>query len=194
MGKGIFALVCILTGTSTVSGGQAGLAADANRVIVFVQNDVAPTDVVSRAKFLASDLFDRVNVKIEWHCGKPRGEGADNAIAVELYLPYDGHPHPIAYALPYEGVHIRVFYDRVQYQSNPAALLAHVLVHEITHILQGADHHSLTGIMKERWSIADIDKMSSRTLMFTEADVLLLQKGLAIRAQRAGLAGNQTGF
>ena len=45
----------------------------------------------------------------------------------------------LAFALPYEGVHIQIFYDRVRAAEPllPQVALAHVLAHEITHVLQG---------------------------------------------------------
>src|SRR5208337_2177136 len=66
----------------------------------------------------------------------------------------------LAYALPYEGAHIVVFYERVKLKSGYARqLLAYVLVHEIAHILQGIRRHSQSGIMKASWDYRDYDKM-----------------------------------
>jgi hypothetical protein len=50
-------------------------------------------------------------------------------------------------ALPLEGSHARVFYDRVLRASPDDAyqdaLLAHVMAHEIAHVLQGLIRHSV---------------------------------------------------
>jgi hypothetical protein len=57
----------------------------------------------------------------------------------------------LAYALPFEGTHIVVFYDREERSEELAWLrvyVRHVIAHEVTHILQGAIWHSETGIMK----------------------------------------------
>jgi len=35
------------------------------------------------------------------------------------------------------------------------SLLAHVIVHEITHLIKGTDEHSESGILKQRWEPAD---------------------------------------
>jgi hypothetical protein len=46
-----------------------------------------------------------------------------------------------------------VFYDRLQERGQPnrlPAILAHVMVHEITHILQGVQRHSKSGVMNRR--------------------------------------------
>jgi hypothetical protein len=41
---------------------------------------------------------------------------------------------------------VLVYLDRGQAFSN--ALLAHVMAHEITHVLEGIDRHSSEGVMK----------------------------------------------
>jgi hypothetical protein len=79
------------------------------------------------------------------------------------------HPGALAYALPYEGVHIEVFYDRIA-QADPdlvPSLMAHVIVHEITHILQGIDRHSTGGIMQAVWGSSDYIQMKRGQLRYT---------------------------
>jgi hypothetical protein len=81
------------------------------------------------------------------------------------------------------GVHIRVFYDRVwsQARSLRTQLLAHVLVHEITHVLQGIDRHSDSGVMKAVWTGEDYSQMRVEPLPFAPEDVELVHVGLARR-------------
>ena len=91
-------------------------------------------------------------------------------------------PNALALAKVYEGVHITVFWDRVERLSRfapPTFVLAHVLVHEITHILQGIDRHSESGVMKSRWTPEDYRAMASKPLPFTPLDVKLIHLGLA---------------
>ena len=71
------------------------------------------------------------------------------------------------------------------------AVLAHVLVHEITHILQGLSRHSESGVMKARWDSQDFAQMSWKPLPFTAEDVDLIQRGLAARDARSLLASNR---
>jgi len=94
----------------------------------------------------------------------------------------------LAYAFPYEGVHIEVFYDRIDYGAPDVrtALLAHVLVHEITHILQGVSRHSDNGVMKARWDASDRAGMVRIPLAFEPQDVVLIHEGLKARAARQG--------
>jgi hypothetical protein len=83
-------------------------------------------------------------------------------------------------------VHIEVFYDRIA-QADPdlvPSLMAHVIVHEITHILQGIDRHSTGGIMQAVWGSSDYIQMKRGQLRFTPADVEMIQRGFAARTAR----------
>ena len=106
------------------------------------------------AEAKASSLFLSAGVKLEWHGEVSFCQGNPDAMVVSLMTstPKTFHPGALAYALPYEGVHIEVFYDRIA-QADPdlqPSLMANVIVHEISHILQGIDRHSTGGIMKAR--------------------------------------------
>ena len=57
-------------------------------------------------------------------------------------------------------------------------LLAHVLAHEISHILQGTDQHSARGVMKALWDINDYLRMARHPLPFTDLDIQLIYRGL----------------
>ena len=94
-------------------------------------------------------------------------------------------PGALAFAKVYEGVHITVFWNRIERQPRfapPVVVLAHVLVHEITHILQGVNRHSESGVMKSRWTAEDHRAMASKPLPFTPLDVELIQHGLDSRS------------
>ena len=99
-------------------------------------------------------------------------------------------PGALAYALPFEGVHICVFYDRIQ-ASGPAVesvLLGHVLAHEIGHILEGVPNHEQSGLMKAQWTTEEQRSMKYARMMFTSADVNLIHQGLTQRALRTTTA------
>jgi hypothetical protein len=142
---------------------------------------------VARATASASRLFLSAGVNLEWHedltfC---QGQG-DHAIMISLMTstPRTFHPGALAVALPYEGVHIQVFYDRIAIADPELlpSLLANVIVHEISHILQGIDRHSNSGIMKAHWSTSDFTLMKSGQLRLTVLDVDMIHMGMAARA------------
>lgn len=101
-----------------------------------------------------------------------------------MHTPTDLAPSALAYALPYEGVNIEAFFDRVPGNNDAerAAVLGYVLVHEIAHILQGVARHSESGIMKAQWDKADFVRMRLVPMSFTEEDVDLIHRGLKARA------------
>lgn len=161
-------------------------AARAEEVTVYVQGrSLVSATEWNRAQALAGEIFAGVGVKVDWRLGQPpRSQSrAARAIVIEMVTgtPKGRTPGALAYALPYEGVHIDVYYDRVQQATEPEYapnVLAHVLVHEITHILQGTSRHSDSGIMKAHWTHDDFMEMRVKPLSFTEEDVHLIKAGL----------------
>jgi hypothetical protein len=164
-----------------------GESGDQRRVTVYVSNGVAvPFSIKGQAEGLASEMFARVGVTVEWRLMTPAVSKTD-AIVIEFVTetPKELLPGAWAYALPFEGVHIRIFWDRMKLESSPRELLAHVMVHEITHILQGTDSHSSAGIMHARWTAHERFSMERRPLSFTSQDVYLIYRGLDHRGSRA---------
>ena len=139
---------------------------------------------------LASKMFASIGVRIDWREHRcPVGVGA-----IVVSLSYNRHDDELtsdlAFAQPYEGIHVVVFPDRVP-QFDPyqrQCVLAHVLVHEITHVLEGICRHSATGIMKARWDRRDYFEMSRKPLPFAEEDVALIYAGLRVRQARVDTA------
>jgi hypothetical protein len=183
----VWAILAMTAALETVARGD--------EVTVYVQGIAAvPATTLWRAQSLANEIFGAVGVKIDWRRGEPSSSQSrrDRAIVVEMTTetPRLRLPGALAFALPYEGVHINVFYDRVQALTGPELtpnVLAHVLVHEITHILQGTCRHSDTGIMNARWTRTDYMEMGQKPLSFAEEDVRLIKTGLAERANAATL-------
>src|ERR1022692_4940389 len=85
---------------------------------------------------LASAMFASIGVRIDWRerdsC--PAGVGA-----IQVRLSYNStgmrNSEALAFAQPYEGT-VVVFLDRVQElnRNGVRSVMAHVLVHEITHV------------------------------------------------------------
>jgi len=166
---------------------ETGVRAD--EVTVYVQGlSAVPAPVLGRAQALANEIFDGAEVKIDWRRGQPTSQSrSEKPIVVEMITdtPRGLKPGALAFARPYEGVHITVFYDRVRAATEPELtpnVLAHVLVHEITHILQGTCRHSATGVMKAHWTHTDYMEMGQKPLSFTEEDFQLIRTGLVARA------------
>jgi hypothetical protein len=162
-------------------------SANGRQVTVYLSNIMtAPAQVTAQAEGLASKIFADVGVTINWWRGVP-SHPETGAIIIEFATNTRATDHPggWAYALPYEGVHIRIFWDRIEADPFARQLLAHVMVHEITHILQGIARHSPEGIMKARWSDQDRQTMMRGPLRFTPEDVEMIYQGMEARGTRA---------
>ena len=173
----------------------AGITARAERnVTVYVNNDLYTGGVMHQAQEMAAKAFAEVGVRIDWRTGRPSGTQPEREPAIVIHLaentPADYLPGALAFAKVYEG-HITVFWDRIESQCRlapPVVVLAHVLVHEITHILQGVDRHSESGVMKSRWTAKDQRAMASKPLPFTPLDVELIQRALDSRTDAGARA------
>ena len=178
----------------------AGITARAAKnVTVYLNHDLNTGGVMYQAQERAAKAFAEVGVRIEWRTGPPPATQPDRepAIVVRLaeHTPADYLPGALAFAKVYEGVHITVFWDRIESQfrlAPPVVVLAHVLVHEITHILQGINRHSESGVMKSRWTANDLRAMASKPLPFTALDVELIRHALESRKDTGAKAGKTT--
>jgi hypothetical protein len=159
----------------------AGQRATAQKATVTVCMDPDP-HVLMGVRPLASAMFATIGVRIDWReqdsC--PAGVGA-----LQVRLSYNStgmrNAEALAFAQPYVGS-IVVFLDRVQElnRNGGPSVLAHVLVHEITHVLEGIDRHSATGIMKAHWNDSDYFEMRRKPLVFAKEDVNLIYDGLKV--------------
>jgi hypothetical protein len=173
--------MAVLAGT-WARAGEKGQAIEP-RVTVCMEAGMAVEALQARA--IARKMFADINVNLDWHTEHACPADPEGVIHIKLVTGSDFLPGALACALPYEGVHIQVFVDRVRKLVTPRivpALLAHVLAHEITHIIQGVSQHSECGVMKARWDHTDHQEMAWRPLSFTERDVQLIHLGLERRA------------
>jgi hypothetical protein len=153
--------------------------------------DTTPASEVVRGELQASQMFAAIGVRLDWSCRKSPLQQAI-VITLTARAPETRKPGELAYALPYEGTHIVVLNDRVRKMApnHVPAVFAHVLVHEITHILQGFPRHSESGVMKANWDSQDFAQMSWKPLLFTAEDVDLIHRGLDARETRSLMAAN----
>lgn len=164
--------------------------AGAEEVAIYLEGQyVVPIVTLARAKSLTDRMFASAGVRIDWLKGEPsHSQWRQQPIIIKIVKESsrDIAPGALAFALSYEGVHVTLFYDRIQQTIEPALvdrLLAHVMAHEITHILQGVGRHSETGIMKAHWTPDDLNAMKLKPLSFTEEDVRLIRIGLEKRTK-----------
>lgn len=153
--------------------------------------------VVDAAMTLASRMFIITGVRLEWRKAPmcQAGEAEPVFLILQAHTPNADLPTALGVAMPLEGSHAWVFYDRVvrttHDDNETVALLAHVMAHEIGHVLEGLIRHSDSGILKAYWSPGDLARMAQFPLLFTQADVILIRRGAEQR--RLGLLSSQPG-
>ena len=177
----------------------AGFSAHAGEceVMVYVSSGPVPFGVVGRAEAMATAMFREVGVQIRWRRGGLHASAAEDACVAPLGVVLDADatqaqvsPDAYAYATPFAdfGTCIHVFLNRIaegRDREFEVILLAHVLAHEITHVLERTCRHSADGVMKAHWDLPDYERMKSHSLYFATEDVASIHLGIARRAQHA---------
>ena len=159
-------------------------------VIVCMDRDPMISQIVQPT---VTEIFARVGIAIGWRRTKCPLDGI--RVSFQTRTPVDFHPGTLGYAMPYERIHIRIFYDRIHLfgQHTEQIVLAYVIAHEITHILQGVATHSDQGLMKAAFTEDDQRRMARREpLLFTQQDVMLIHNGIASRARALLSASHKT--
>ncbi|MEP7362369.1 MAG: hypothetical protein ABI972_03870 [Acidobacteriota bacterium] len=144
----------------------------------------------SKARYVAWQIFKDIGVKIVWSICEFKKRPEDVRIRFVAQAPDDLPPGILAFALPYEGKTVEIYYDRV-HNGTPSFLgdvLGHVMAHEIAHLLQGVARHSESGVLKPNWSAEEKEQMSRRPLQFTSHDAELIRTGIASRASKRAAA------
>jgi hypothetical protein len=196
-------MITILAAAGMVAQAQGEPNAGAATVTVYFRIGVGDLDLKPLvAEDIASGMFAKAGVHIQWRTDRPKLDQPKLPIVLDITSRTPGtlKPGALAYAQVYEGVHIKVFWDRVHASANcnpglAHKLLAHVMVHEITHVLQRINRHSEDGVMKAQWTHSDILQMGLKPLPFEGDDIRWIDDGLAARAsamQRVLAAANTT--
>jgi hypothetical protein len=171
-------------------------AAEKTRVDVYINDRDDSAQLVGSAKVLASGIFDQIGVRLVWHNGElPAANSASQPVFAIRTL-----EHPLESAtstalasariVGSAGTEITIYKDRLQrfladHGSVAGVAAGYVLAHELAHVMQGVARHSESGILKANWSREDCQAMVFHKLAFTQLDVELIHRGLAV--QRASL-------
>ena len=176
------AMVLILVSAGTADAAKKSLSQEETVTVCMG----TPIPGVPPAQIVASGMFAGIGVRLHWvkyeNC-------PPDAIRIAFRTGDDEgvEPGTLAYAMPYQQRDIVVYFGRIRRfgKDLETNLLAHVLAHEITHILQGVARHSEEGIMKATWTQDDHGRMlHNQPLPFTTLDVALIHAGTQRRIDR----------
>jgi len=180
---GMAALAARLLAGSTVAG--PGDPAGAPDLTVYVDNAGGGFYLT---KNVASRMFAAAGVRVVWRSGEPKAN-ATGGLAVCVRFTEEPSPEfrrgALAWAYPFSGGTrcITVFRDRILAIAATSGteeykLTAHVLAHEIGHVLERIDRHSDTGVMKAHWTLTDYQTMARKPLPFADDDIAWIHRTL----------------
>jgi hypothetical protein len=147
---------------------------------------LVPNFVRIAATYQATRMFAGIGVRLESKKEIVQSRSEGMVIQVRFIDDTPGHTGAMAFSNPFDPVPlVTVLYDRIllateRSPERRAAILAHVLVHEIGHLLMRTNDHSPDGVMKAHWSSADQTRMAYRPLPFLPEDVFMIRSGLAL--------------
>ncbi len=150
----------------------------------------------------ATRMFAAIGVRVEWKTQDTKTKPDPITIRVRFTTGEPGRSGPLAYAYPFEPDRgVTVMYHRILEATHRSpgvrgAVLAHVLVHEIAHMLMRTPAHSPGGIMKARFTSADYPQMALWPLPFLPADADRIRRALGLdgTAPQAGHALDGNGL
>lgn len=146
---------------------------------------------MGRAQGIVLDAYAEIGIRVVWHSASSLPSDCvqtpmHRQIVFDLSTGAAGRSQgALAFANPYskKGACVTLLIDRLKdsAERNPdttGIVMGHVLAHEIGHVLQGIARHSETGLMKERWSVKEIQEMWRARLRFTAYDAELIMESL----------------
>jgi hypothetical protein len=177
--------------------GQAAQQAAPDVLVLVEGGNLLASAVLLQAEATATRMFARIGLQVQWADRQP-GQGAEPAgsgctpkrpeeIVIRMVSKRRGSVggEAFAEAHPYAsgGVRVTVFYGELSEATHARPrrqpiLLAHVLVHEITHVLPRVAQHSATGVMQAHWTTRDYVEMDEGSLEFADGDARLIHLGL----------------
>src|SRR5262245_18731830 len=156
--------------------------------------------ILSGAEYRASGIFRRAGVSVKW-VGVGDCSVLQPAIHFTIVILSQApvgwtSKDAMGFAPARSGDYRRayVFYDRVQefvgakvgstsQLVGPYIVLAHVIAHEIGHLLIPGDAHTASGIMRARWRYSDWARASSGRLFFPPDQARIIRNSLQLTVQ-----------
>jgi hypothetical protein len=171
--------------------------ADFEVSLSLIESRMVPMQAFNLGMRTVDQILAEAGVRIRWSdkVPPPSSKSSDKPCSVGITAPVivmnfsespkGVKPDTVAQSQPYaqDGVRITFFHDRLQaiFNSMPSwggSVLGHIMAHEITHVLQGINRHSETGLMRAHWSVEDYEQMKKKSLPLTAYDIQLIRKGV----------------
>ena len=186
------------------TGSRAAVVAD--ELLVRIYDGVGVQDPVrKRALAGARDILTRVEVDVAWLQCPPGGLAWLTSACSAPPQPGDlivrlarasshvrrQYPHALGFSLvdtaTGQGTLATVFTDRVELLAQRAridrgAVLGRAIAHELGHLILGTNQHGASGLMRERWTSAELERDHPQDWQFTAVERQALHATLQDRA------------
>lgn len=144
-----------------------------------LRNDAeVPADVLGAAQVEVVRIFADAGLEVRWTDRSP-------SFTVTIVAQVLGYSRAASQVMGVAqrtagGPAVQVFFKQVQhfartYRIELSTTLAHVIAHEIGHLLLPGRPHSSTGLMQTAWDNAFARNVVKGSLTFTEAEALTIQ-------------------
>jgi hypothetical protein len=180
----------------------AAAAPDVSRRLIVRVYDAAavPSDDLAEATAAAHHILASAGVPAEWiqcgphanSCSEPLGPTAVAVRLVALATPDDYRgPLPMGDALIDAGTRTgslaTIYTDRIAWlaragESDARVLMGRAMAHEIGHLLLGTHGHATHGLMRARWSEAELRRSVPADWLFSPTDAQRIREAFAGRA------------
>jgi hypothetical protein len=195
--RGVSELLLLMSVMSCGFSVSAQMSQGNSLVTVGVYNDSDASDrALVEAEDICKRIFREAGVGVEWvnvrHSGKstPAGTQApDTTLTLRIVLrPLTLTDTTFGVAFLAEdgsGRYADVFYGPVRKLSgaggvSQSTLLAHVMAHEIGHLLLGSNAHVHLGLMRAHWDSDDLRRAAMGGLLFTSEEAQRMRSRLLV--------------
>jgi hypothetical protein len=170
-----------------------GWAGDRTVTICFKTNPEVDYKIQALAQGYATRIYGSIGIELHWKvtCSQaewnaPGTDAAPNLASIGIaWVPKAPQTIPLgarASARPFQatGDRVSLYLDRIipvlEQREPAAAILGHILAHEIGHVLLGHDAHATHGLMKGIWN--DVEQTLYRPMQFTAEDAAQIHRRL----------------
>lgn len=171
-------------------------AGESTLLVCLPANPSIDFQTMSVAQGYATRIYRKIGLDLRWkgHCSDaeldlPGTSTQPNLATLGIQwtakAPADAASTVRASAQPFQatGVRIMLYSDRLapvlqQERNLAAAILGHILAHEIGHVLLRHNNHATEGVMKQSWCDAEVRAMRVRPLRFTDYQAAQIHESL----------------
>jgi hypothetical protein len=166
--------------------------------VVDTANMATPTRIAAERE--AGRIIERAGIHVTWHdlASENRMDLESDAIVIRIVeRANSANPNMLGEAFvpaSDRATYATVSFDRVRHLvqdsvrngagTSVAAVLGHVIAHEIGHLLLGTNSHSKSGVMTAVWQVEELRSIAKRGFNFRPNEAAMMRAEVARRNSR----------